>query len=112
MVEYLVNVTPDQIPLPDMLPKELLSVGSAQSSRISPEQHDINTLVLNAISTFNQQQTTIGRRSLAAALRLPESIIRKALIQLQQEGLIQIAKGRRGLSANRFPNVDSSGGRA
>ena len=112
VVEYLVNVTPDQIPLPDMLPKELLSAGSAQSSRISPEQHDINTLVLNAISTFNQQQTTIGRRSLAAALRLPESIIRKALIQLQQEGLIQIAKGRRGLSANRFPNVDSSGGRA
>ncbi|MEI7432299.1 MAG: sigma 54-interacting transcriptional regulator [Betaproteobacteria bacterium] len=95
VIEYLVNVSPDQIPLPDMLPKDIQSV--AGTSR-QPNRAEIGKVVLETISVFNQQKTTIGRRTLATTLNLPERVIRTVLDQLQRDGLIQVSKGRKGLT--------------
>ena len=97
VVEYLVNVSPDQIPLPIMLPKELQTTGP---NCVLPDQKEITLLILKTIATFNQQKATIGRRTLASSLGLPESVVRKTLTHLQQEGLIHVSKGRKGLLAH------------
>ena len=94
IIEYLVTISPDQPPSPNMLSKQLQS---DYTNLKAPEQQDLYPLILETIAKFNESGTPVGRRSLAAVLALPESIIRKSLIYLQNEGFIQINKGKRGL---------------
>ena len=94
VIEYLVTISPSRPPSPDMLSEEL------HSDTINVHGngcHDIHSLILTTIAKCNEQETSIGRRSLAAALALPESVVRKSLTCLQQEGFIQVTKGRKGL---------------
>ncbi|MEN6564814.1 MAG: sigma 54-interacting transcriptional regulator [Veillonellales bacterium] len=94
-IEYLVTISPDRPPSPSMLSEELQST---HTSLNAPEHQNLEPMILNTIAKFNEQKTPVGRRSLAAALSLPESEVRKSLSHLQREGLIQINKGRRGLT--------------
>ncbi|MEN6384705.1 MAG: sigma 54-interacting transcriptional regulator, partial [Phycisphaerales bacterium] len=94
-IEYLVTISPDRPPSPSMLSEELQST---HTSLNAPKHQNLEPMILNTIAKFNEQKTPVGRRSLAAALSLPESEVRKSLSHLQREGLIQINKGRRGLT--------------
>ncbi len=94
VIEYLVTISPAHPPLPDMLSEEL------HSDRINVHgngDRDIHSRILATIAKYNEKETPVGRRSLAAALALPESVVRKSLTYLQQEGFIQVTKGRKGL---------------
>lgn len=97
IIEYLATISPAHPPSPHMLPKEL------QANTIkpaSPEYQEIHSLILTAIAGFNERGAPVGRRTLAAALSLPESTVRKALARLQQEGLLHVIKGRTGLTVS------------
>ncbi|MEN6412276.1 MAG: sigma 54-interacting transcriptional regulator [Veillonellales bacterium] len=96
-IEYLVTISPDCPPSPIMLSEELQST---HTNLHTPEQQNLEPLILTTITKFNEQKTPVGRRSLAAALSLPESVVRKSLSHLQREGLIQINKGRNGLTVS------------
>jgi transcriptional regulator with PAS, ATPase and Fis domain len=92
-VEYLVNICPDRPPSPDMLSELQLEKVSLDTEGIE----DVSHLILATIAEYNSQGKVIGRRSLAQALALPESMIRRALTCLQQKGLVQVSRGRNGL---------------
>jgi len=94
VIEYLVTISPDQPPSPDMLSAELQA---DHTNFTAPEYQDLHPIILTTIAKFNKQGTPIGRRSLASVLSLPESVIRKSLICLQTEGFIQVNKGKKGL---------------
>lgn len=92
VVEYLVSICPDRPPSPDMLVDLQMKEKSSDIMDV-----DVSQLILSTIAEYNNQGKAIGRRSLAQALLLPESTIRRALTYLQQEGLVQISRGRKGL---------------
>ncbi len=94
VIEYLLTICPSHPPSPDMLSEEL------HSDRVNVhgnDNRDIHSLIVTTIAKYNKQETPVGRRSLAIALALPESVVRKSLTYLQQEGFIEVTKGRKGL---------------
>lgn len=94
VVEYLVNICPDEKPVPGILP-----IQPQARNRYSPEpdHSDLNERILREIAAANQRKNAIGRRSLAKVLGVPESVIRKSLDELEREGAIRVKKGRTGL---------------
>lgn len=98
VIEYLINISPNQPPSPSMLPEELQEYSTNLTSL---EYQEIHPLIISTISKLNEQETPVGRRTLARILALPESAIRKSLDYLQKEGLIQVNKGRNGLRVTR-----------
>ena len=94
VVEYLANISPEHPPTPDMLPRELRHDGRLHDR---PNDTQIDRLILETISTYRQRNRTVGRRTLAATLKLPERAVRNALERLQQEGLIRVSRGRGGV---------------
>ena len=101
VVEYLMNISPLYPPTPDLLAEEMhqgLSVVEdfgCYAKGLSTEQ--LKTIILQEVANCNQQRLSVGRRSLAASLNIPENIIRKLLTELQNSGQIIVYKGRKGL---------------
>lgn len=97
-VEYLINICPDNPPTPPVLPEEFQSAtaGSAAAGYDEGYYH-IGRKILLEIAKSNRVGQSIGRRSLAHSLNLPENRIRNILVRLEKDGLIAVRKGRKGL---------------
>ena len=100
IVEYLSHISPDQPPTPDLLPEEL-TAGNYTVNIQYDQNQSISDRILTEIARCNQQNRPVGRRSLAAGLALPESVVRKAIQELEQTGRISVRKGRKGLVQNK-----------
>ncbi|MDR3572579.1 MAG: sigma 54-interacting transcriptional regulator [Anaerolineaceae bacterium] len=98
VLEYLINICPDKLPTPKMLPEELQSEMKI-AIETGNSRHDIGDKVLREIAKANDRGIPAGRRSLAQTLAIPENTIRNTLRQLQEQGLITVRKGRMGLLA-------------
>lgn len=96
VVEYLTNICPDEAPSPNLLPADLQDVCQSDRGDKSVDMVWEQT-VFNAIAIANQNNTSIGRRSLAKQLNLPENQVRKLIEILLVKGAIVQYKGRRGL---------------
>lgn len=102
VVEYLVNVSPSAPPQADLLSEELrqctlLLQNYRQNPHSAPATKTLHESVLQEISRCNRQGISVGRRSLAQTLQVPEGNIRKIISQLEAAGQIEICKGRKGL---------------
>lgn len=93
VVEYLVNVCPFRVPQLKDLPDDL----QAEKSDLSTDVDFYQQEILTAIKRANAQGKSIGRRSLALQLSLPESQVRHVLQQLIAEKKIISHRGRGGL---------------
>lgn len=96
VLEYLINICPDQPPSPHMLPEEI-QTESLDPSKTENSYHDIGQRILREVAAANKLGQSIGRRSLAKTLNLPENTIRNIISQLEKKRLISIRKGRKGL---------------
>lgn len=96
VVEYLVNICPGEPPTSELLPDELKEDAL---SRPSPQEESsrLKCRVYDEILRANLQDRSIGRRSLAQHLRVPENRIRAVLRQMQADGDVVLQKGRKGL---------------
>lgn len=99
VVEYLMHVSSDLPPELQRLPEDLRSM-ELDGGVSFTENKQLRELVYQKIMRANQRNLSIGRRSLAEKLNLSENKIRKILQDLQQEGLILLQKGRKGLKIN------------
>ncbi|WP_346353000.1 sigma-54 interaction domain-containing protein [Azotosporobacter soli] len=102
VVEYLVNICPSVPPKADLLNDELrhydlLLRNVRQNNPSQTTERTLHEKVLEEIARCNQQGISVGRRSLAHMLQVPESNIRKTILQLKATGQIEICKGRKGL---------------
>lgn len=98
VIEYLLHVCPDSPPPPSALPSEFAAPQSAPAAqeRTVPE---LKQRIVEEIAAANERGASVGRRSLAERLRLPESRVRRFLSELQQEGRVSSKRGRKGLTA-------------
>ncbi len=94
VVEYLVNISPDEIPVPALLPIQFQEKTALLSL---PDHSALKDRIVDAIAMYDRQKRSIGRRSLAKILNVPESLVRKTLSELQRDGAIFIGRGRSGL---------------
>lgn len=97
ILEYLINICPDEPPNPLLLPEEFKSDSNTFATNNNDYCQDIRYKVLREIEQANTIGKSIGRRSLAITLDYPEHRIRSVLDQLETKGLIIISKGRKGL---------------
>ena len=98
VIEYLVNISLNQIPDIGMLPREIRTNPKARLQAANqPGNAGIERLILETITEFNKQNITIGRRALMSILKLPERVVRNALDHLRNDGLIHVFRGRKGL---------------
>ena len=97
VVEYLVNICPEKIPTPGMLPEALQNRNNSKNNQIADQGRTIYRLILQEIIKHNSCGKPIGRRSLSTTLSLPESVIRKSITIMENEGFLRVGKGRKGL---------------
>lgn len=97
VVEYLVNICPDQQPLPEMLPEELKAEMITPLSPSIKDSNEQSIILLRLIAQANDQDHPVGRRSLALKLGLTEGVIRGQLNHLERKGLLISNRGRKGL---------------
>ena len=97
VVEYLINICPDEPPNPHMLPEEFQVENKTIETKYDDHYRDIGHRILLEIAESNKLGKSIGRRSLAKTFNLPENTIRNIIIHLEREGLVTIRKGRKGL---------------
>lgn len=97
ILEYLINICPGQPPNPLLLPEEFQNKSNTFTTNNNDYCRDIRYRVLREIEQANTLGKSIGRRSLAITLNCPEHRIRSVLDQLENDGLIIISKGRKGL---------------
>lgn len=100
-VEYLISICPGEAPAAHLLPEEIRHCLTAAEVLLlgdgSGDRAGLREKVLREIIRCNQKGLPIGRRSLAAALALPESLVRKIIAELQASGHIVVNRGRNGL---------------
>lgn len=95
VVEYLLQISPQKPPLPEDLPVDLQV---SQRSRLeNAGLEEKKARILEAVFLASQDGRSIGRRSLAEQLGLPENQIRQLLKQLEQAGQVILQKGRGGI---------------
>lgn len=99
VVEYLMHVSSNLPPEAQLLPDDLQSVDLVGDASFV-ENKQLREMVYQKIMQANQRNLSIGRRSLAETLNLPENKIRQIIKELQQEDLIILQKGRKGLKIN------------
>lgn len=100
VVEYLVNVCPNEIPQASLLSEHIYCMTADKATtncNRTEESHDLKSMVLEEIRRYNQRGLSIGRRSLASKLGIPENTVRKIIFQLQDSGQIIVTRGRKGL---------------
>lgn len=97
VVEYLMNICPDKPPAPPMLPEEFQTENKKVTTGYDTRYYNIVHRVLLEIAKSNTLGKSIGRRSLAQTLNLPENAIRNIISHLEKDGLVTIRKGRKGL---------------
>ena len=94
-MEYLLQISPQKPPLPEDLPVDLQV---SQRSRLeNAGLEEKKARILEAVFLASQDGRSIGRRSLAEQLGLPENQIRQLLKQLEQAGQVILQKGRGGI---------------
>lgn len=96
VVEYLVNISPDAPPESAHLPDEIRET-IKRVPLPAPERATLKRDVYREILAANCQNRSIGRRSLAEILHLPENRIRCVLREMQAEGIVVLQRGRKGL---------------
>ena len=100
VIEYLVNISPNTPPLPEMLPDELRSVTqiSYKTEELWNSEGENSARILRIISTANTLNESVGRRSLAHKVGLTEGIVRGLLKNLEVKGYLIVHRGRKGIS--------------
>ena len=91
LVEYLVNISPDNAPLAHLLPVEIR--GPASPADLAETE-----CLYQRIVDAHMEGQPVGRRSLARLCNLPESRVRAGLARLAEEGRIVVGRGRQGLT--------------
>ena len=100
VIEYIVNISPSEAPLSGQLPQELRQTGGNSIKNTDREsESDLFNAVLQKIVFNNQKGHSVGRRSLAVALNIPENTIRQVLDHLSSTGQIIVHRGRKGITA-------------
>lgn len=102
VVEYLLHICPDFPPGAEALPCEFKEAVGASALR-PPTELELKQLILTEIAAANARGASIGRRSLAAQLHLPESRLRRLLRELEQAGRVLSQRGRKGLTLRGTP---------
>ena len=100
VIEYLVNVCPNDAPGANLLSEEMqqcIAINNVQLINKQRDSHYLKEKILEEIMKHNQNGLPIGRRSLASALSLPENTVRKIILQLLNSGRISVSRGRKGL---------------
>lgn len=93
VVEYLLHICADCPPAPEALPGEFGARTDARACDIPK----LTQRILEEIAAANACGASVGRRSLANRLGLPESRVRRLLQALEQEGRVLPLRGRKGL---------------
>jgi transcriptional regulator with PAS, ATPase and Fis domain len=101
VVEYLVNICPDIPPGIDNLPDEFKSKDKLNFSPIETEAELVRKIYAE-IRQANEKNYSIGRRSLAERLSIPENQIRHLLQKMQEDHQVVLQRGRKGLKINRI----------
>lgn len=99
VVEYLVNVCPDVPPDIDILPDEC-KVNYKSDFSTKETEEGLVKRIYDEINLANDQNYSIGRRSLAERLAIPENQVRNLLQKMQAENRVILQKGRKGLRIN------------
>ncbi|MDF2566308.1 MAG: putative sigma54 specific transcriptional regulator with sensor, partial [Massilibacillus sp.] len=103
VVEYLVNVCPDALPEIDLLADEFrvnYQNGFSIKKIYKATEAEIAKRIYAEIDLANKQNYSIGRRSLAERLSLPENQVRYVLQKMQAENRVILQRGRKGLKIN------------
>ena len=99
VIEYLVNISPNTPPLPEMLPEELRAVTKiSHKTGELWEEGENSAKLLEFIAAANSLNEPVGRRSLAQKMGLTEGIVRGLLRNLEVKGYLIVCRGRKGLS--------------
>ena len=97
VVEYLHNVCGHRCPKISDLPQKLVNELSPSEPAALPPTQQLRQKILLEIQKANAHGVTIGRRTLAALLQIPENKIRNQLQELANDGIIHISRGRGGI---------------
>lgn len=95
-VEYLINICPNMPPQPNHLPADIYEETKICLSP-ADKAEQWKKIILHEIDNANKAGRSIGRRSLAEKLDLPENQIRAIIQELAEEKRILLQKGRNGL---------------
>lgn len=95
VVEYLVCISEDGT-CPD------LSLAFGENKPTIEHTMQDKDLVLEMIQKRASEGLASGRRSLSEALEMSEDRVKRALIQLKEDGLITINKGRKGITLTKL----------
>ncbi|SEJ86573.1 Transcriptional regulator containing PAS, AAA-type ATPase, and DNA-binding Fis domains [Propionispira arboris] len=99
IVEYLLNICQNKPPHFTDLPEELQSSCNFKPSA-AKNKNQLKASICQEIKQANQENRSIGRRSLAQNLIIPENQVRVLLEELAKETWIISQKGRSGLKIN------------
>lgn len=99
VVEYLVNICPDVPPDIDSLPDEFM-VNYKRFFSTKEREEELVKRIYDEINLANEQNYSIGRRSLAERLAIPENQVRNLLQKMQVENRVILQRGRKGLRIN------------
>ena len=80
-----------------MLPEERLYSHQVLHDEVFLQDTKVKHRIIEEIEKYNQQGKSLGRRTLAVILDLPESTIRRIIGSMEEEGCIRVRKGRQGL---------------
>lgn len=95
VVEHLVSLSPQESPGEQLLPEELLTDYSGCNHR-QKASHAMGE-ILSSIASANKGYKSIGRRSLAKELNIPESAMRHHIAFMEEQQYIIVSRGRNGL---------------
>lgn len=98
VIEYLVSISPDEIPAANLLPEEFLTEAS-KTVEIA-EQSQCIQAIANTILSANKAGMPIGRRSLAQKLNMTENKVRKLVALMTERGMLTVNRGKSGLLLN------------
>ena len=99
VIEYLVNISPNTPPVPEMLPEELrVMTKLSHKMRELCKEGENSAKLLGFIAAANALNEPVGRRSLALKMGLSEGIVRGLLRDLEVKGYLMVRRGRKGLS--------------
>ncbi|WP_110953967.1 sigma-54 interaction domain-containing protein [Anaerosinus massiliensis] len=96
VVEYLMNLCPDMAPMLEHLPDEFQLSHQAKNFAMEDET-TLMQKIYEEIYQSNQQDISIGRRSLSERLAIPENQVRYLLKKMQENHQIVLQRGRKGI---------------
>lgn len=96
VVEYLMNLCPDMAPMLEHLPDEFQLSHQAKNFVVEDET-TLMQKIYEEIYQSNQQDISIGRRSLSERLAIPENQVRYLLKKMQENHQIVLQRGRKGI---------------